>query len=147
MMDTQAKSTVLTELESIEKVCMRWAVTESNAIEPKAMALMLADFYTGIEAVCIRVIEATEGPIDRSEEGWSADLLETLALDVDGKRPALITPALKRHLRQFHNLREYLRETPGSTPASDMLRVLLCSMEATLTQFRSCVLRFLERIA
>lgn len=146
-MDTATRTSVLNDLDAIEKICMRWAVTESNSIEPLDMAHMLADFYTGVEAVCLRVVESTEGPIDQTDEDWAPDLLESLPVSVEGKRPELITPSLKRHLSQFLNLREFLREAPEVPPSPEVLKALLCSMEATLTQFRSSVFRFLERLS
>jgi len=146
-MDTAVRTTLKADIDAIEKVCVRWAATESHAIEPQEMAQMLADFYSGIEAACVRIVETAEGPLDKGVEGWETDLLDALVREVKGKRPAVLTPALKRYLLQFHNLRSYLRETPGAVPSADMLRALLCSMEATLTQFRSSVLRFLERLS
>jgi hypothetical protein len=137
----------LSDLEKAEKVCMKWAATDSSVIEPAEMARMLSDFYNAIEEACVRIVEQTEGPVDRTQPGWGDDLMERLSADVPDKRPALLTRALKRHLAQFRNLRDYLRETPGVTPAADMLKALICSTEATLTQFRASVLRFLERVS
>jgi hypothetical protein len=146
-MDTRLRTSIRSDMDAIEKVCVRWAATDTNEIEPADMAAMLADFYTGIEAICVRIAETADGPIEKDAEGgWETDLLDRLARPVGGGRAAVLTPALKRHLLQFHNLRAYLRETPGATPAGEMLRALLCSMEATLTQFRAAVLRFLESV-
>lgn len=144
-LDTQLRTSLRGDINAVEKVCVRWAATETTEIEPQQMAQMLADFYSGIEGVCIRIAESTGGALHRNEEGWETDLLDRLALPCPDGRPSVLTPALKRHMLQFHNLRAYLRETPGAVPSAEMLRALLCSMEATLTQFRSSVLRFLER--
>ena len=104
------------EVEDIDLVVQRalhaWergqiAATDQN-IYWDAIALNLHSFYSGLE----RLFELVARHLDRNlpiSETWHRDLLQVMAQDVTGVRPALIDPESARTLDEFRRFRHLVR--------------------------------------
>ncbi len=81
-------------------------------IRVRAQASLLHDFYTGLERAFCRIVQELNGGLPRSEQ-WHRDLLQDMALNLEGVRPAVITEGLRRDLIPYLRFRHLFRNVYG----------------------------------
>jgi hypothetical protein len=88
--------------EAFQKALLRFDRREEVAYE--GCAHQLCRFYNAFEQMSLRVAKAFENNID-DEQGWHTSLLNRLAIQIEGIRPALIPSELKPPLRELKAFR------------------------------------------
>jgi hypothetical protein len=102
-----------------------------------ALAFEIERFYTAVEATLARVLRALDGEVP-SGSGWHQDLLRAAAVEVKGGRPALVSQAAVRELRELLKFRHLARHGYESEPELGRMtehaaRVLRIQPEMALT--------------
>lgn len=78
----------------------------------RVKASFMADFYMGVEKVFKIIAEELNGGVQRGEE-WHKRLLHTMAVEVRGVRPAVISDELYQDLLKFLGFRHVVRQAYG----------------------------------
>lgn len=78
----------------------------------RVKASFMADFYMGVEKIFKLIVEELNGGTPRGE-GWHKRLLHTMALEVKGIRPAVISNELYLDLLKFLGFRHVVRQAYG----------------------------------
>ncbi len=78
----------------------------------RVKASFMADFYMGVEKIFKIIVEELNGGAPRGE-GWHKRLLHTMALEVKGIRPAVISDRLYQDLLKFLGFRHVVRQAYG----------------------------------
>jgi hypothetical protein len=73
-----------------------------------ALALLLMNYYTGTERI-FRRVAAQLGGLPPATDRWHAQLLEDMALDLPGLRPAVLARGTAERLARLLRLRHVLR--------------------------------------
>lgn len=69
---------------------------------------LLHAFYTEVEKILHRIARDLDGFEPRGE-GWHAELLEEMTLDIEGARPAVLSSPLQRRLHDYLRFRHLFR--------------------------------------
>jgi hypothetical protein len=78
----------------------------------RVKASFMADFYMGTEKIFKIIIEELNGGVPRGE-GWHKRLLHTMAIEIKGIRPAVISNRLYQDLLKFLGFRHVVRQAYG----------------------------------
>ena len=65
------------------------APQEDNSYAIRARGSMLHDFYNCVERVFLRIARELNGGVPRGEQ-WHRDLIDSMALEISGVRPAVV---------------------------------------------------------
>jgi predicted nucleotidyltransferase len=79
----------------------------------RALALLLAEIYTGAENLMLRIAKSL-GETIPSGKAWHKELLEQLSADVPGLRPALFKQDVVNGLDEFRRFREVVYHLSAS---------------------------------
>jgi hypothetical protein len=143
-------ATVRAELELLERVALeaRLALTDFASSEPPLRELrgignILHDLYTGTEHIFEKISSEIDGGVPNGS-AWHRELLESMALELPGLRPAVLTPATVRQLEEFLRFRHLYRNVYGFELEWTRLRPLLMRAEPTWAALRADVVTFLS---
>lgn len=78
-----------------------------------AMAGYLHHFYTGIETVFDRISRQIDGGPEKGAD-WHRDLLRSMAVELAGLRPPVISPGLRDELDEYRRFRHLFRHAYAS---------------------------------
>jgi len=78
----------------------------------RVKASFMADFYIGVENILKMIAEELNGGVPRGE-GWHKRLLHSMALEVKGLRPPVISNELYHDLLKFLGFRHVVRQAYG----------------------------------
>lgn len=95
-----------------------------------ALALLLMNYYTGAERI-FRRIAAHLGGLPPTSDRWHAQLLEDMALDLSGVRPAVLARDTVERLARLMRLRHVLRNLYAWSVHRDELDIHVASLDAT----------------
>lgn len=97
------------ELANVSRVVPQVVSRRSHSDETTtyAIALLLMNYYTGVERIFQR-IAAQLGGVPRGDR-WHTQLLEDMALDIDGVRPAVVRQETVEHLSELLRFRHVVR--------------------------------------
>ncbi len=85
------------------------------------VAVALHHYYGAAESIFERVARCFEGAPDPGSR-WHQDLLERMALDLTGIRPALVSPGTRVALRELLGFRHFFRDAYAVTLDAGRLR-------------------------
>jgi predicted nucleotidyltransferase len=111
--------------------------------ELRAIASMLHDFYTGVERIFERIAVQLQEGLSRGEH-WHMDLLEQIAAEREGTRPAVIDKPLKVLLKEYLEFRHFFRHAYGAELKWVKLRPLTEGMSETFTQLEKQLETFFD---
>ena len=94
-------------LEIHRPLVLQCATRPPSAIELSALAAMLHAFYNGIENLLKRIAAEVDGRVPGGEF-WHRELLEEMTKP-NGARPAAISEALSKRLREYLEFRHVFR--------------------------------------
>lgn len=104
----------------------------------RARGSILHDFYNGVERVFLRIARELNGGVPRGEQ-WHRDLVDDMALEIPGVRPAVIDGGLANVLGEYLRFRHVFRNVYGGVLESQRMVSLEDRLPETLAAFRECV--------
>lgn len=113
------------------------------------LALKLHNFYSGCERI-FRIIASELNHALPSDYDWHKRLLQRMSLEMQGKRPAVISETLHRELGDFLAFRHVVRNIYGYELAPERVDRLLDKYPATWEKFKHEMAHFvawLRRLA
>jgi hypothetical protein len=99
------------ELTKLEKLTHRLATQQGRVDDEEiseSAALRLHNFYTGCERIFKMIASEVNGVLPQNLD-WHKRLLNQVALDVPGIRPAVISPETRKNLEELLNFRHVVR--------------------------------------
>ncbi len=114
-------------------------------IELRAMGSILHDFYNGVERIFERIAIGLGEGLPRGEY-WHVDLLNQMAEERAGVRPAVIDEPLHARLREYLRFRHFFRHAYGYTLLWNKMRWKAENMSDTLKMLRDQLDGFFETI-
>jgi len=106
---------IKSELAKLEKLVQRLATQQGRVDDEEiseSAALRLHNFYTGCERI-FKLIASEVNGIGSQNPDWHKRLLNQMALEVPGIRPAVISPATRTVLEELLNFRHVIRNIYG----------------------------------
>lgn len=128
------KARILAELDELADVVQegseyaaRFRRKEPDFLAIRGMGDVLHDFYTGLEKIFEAVAEEMEGGLPTGLH-WHRALLEDMATDLPGVRPAVLRRSTARALDEYLRFRHLFRNIYGHELRWNRLRHLLYSL-------------------
>ncbi|NSW84583.1 MAG: hypothetical protein HPY90_15390 [Syntrophothermus sp.] len=106
---------LVNEIETITRQGREWLATRSSnpdIYDLRAAGSILHDFYTALEDGFELIAQVINGGCPRGED-WHRRLLQSMALDVPGVRPPLLTRELVQELDEYLRFRHVFRNVYG----------------------------------
>ena len=117
-------------LEIHRPLVLQCATRPPSAIELSALAAMLHAFYNGIENLLKRIAAEVDGRVPGGEF-WHRELLEEMTKP-NGARPAAISEALSKRLREYLEFRHVFRQAYAFQLRWEKMSHLVLECEDTL---------------
>jgi predicted nucleotidyltransferase len=146
------KSLVEDELAALERVTreMKDLLAECarppTRIELRAMASILHEFYNGVERILERIAVGLGEGLP-SGEYWHVDLLNQMAEERVGERPAVIDEPLHARLEEYLRFRHFFRHAYGYTLEWSQMHWKAENLSDTLTMLRNQLRVFFEAMS
>ncbi|MBC8456803.1 MAG: antitoxin [Deltaproteobacteria bacterium] len=153
---------VFREIERIRDELIQIVITASHAQHDwnefinkgdeaylKAVAYDLHGFYTGLERIFKSVANTIDDKIPEGEN-WHKDLLEQMALDIAGLRPAVLSQDTVDLLDEFMRFRHRIRNIYSFNLIPDRVKDLVEKLPTVLEKAKgdlSAFVQFLEEIS
>ncbi len=108
------KGLIADELASLERVArsteagLAGLSDEPTQVELRGLASYVHEFYTGIESIFERIAIELGESLPQGEY-WHVDLLNQMAEEQPGRRPAVIDGSLRARLRDYLRFRHFFR--------------------------------------
>jgi hypothetical protein len=102
----------------------------------RARASIVHDFYTAVERIFVRIAEELNGGVPRGDR-WHQQLLEDMALELPGVRPAAVTEETKAQLTAYLRFRHVFRNVYGFVLEAERLSPLEEGFETVNERFVS----------
>jgi len=136
------------ELESIRRLAGELAAAPrtDDTFALRARGSILHDFYTGAERLFVRLAEEVNGGVPRGDH-WHRRLLQDMAIDIPGVRPAVISPELESDLSEFLRFRPVFRNVYGFVLRADRLEALERKLPVVLSRLVHEVAAFASWLA
>lgn len=119
---------------------------DPSQFELHGLAAYLHQFYTGVESIFERIAVWSGEGLPRGEY-WHVDLLNQMAEEPVGIRPAVIDEPLRARLNDYLEFRHFFRHAYGCTLLWNKMRWKADNMADTLTKLRGQLHRFFEAMS
>lgn len=135
------------EIDEIERVIGRveegWqrARRSDDDYYLDGVALNLHGFYSGLERIFLMVAETLDGTVPQGEN-WHQLLLQQMAKDVPGVRPAVISTEGQRNLDEYRGFRHVVRNVYTFHFDPDRLEKLVAGAPGVLGGIKPELLAF-----
>ena len=110
------------------------------------MAAYLHQFYTGVESILERIAVGLGEGLPRGEY-WHVDLLNQMAEERAGERPAVIDEPLRARLKGYLDFRHFFRHAYGYTLLWSQMCWKAENLSDTLTMLRDQLRVFFEAMS
>lgn len=143
------KGIVEDELKTLGRVAQRMEEILQAREEPPTwrdlavIASLLHEFYTGAESIFERIVDTLGEPKPQSRY-WHADLLDQMAEEREGVRPAVIDGRLHTRLEDYRRFRHFFRHAYGHDLLWSKMSLKAVLMTDTLGMLRSQLTAFLD---
>ncbi|RPJ64365.1 MAG: hypothetical protein EHM23_00610 [Acidobacteria bacterium] len=107
----------------------------SGSVETRAAGSILHDFYTGVEKIFQRIAIELDGGLPAGPD-WHSDLLLRMTIEIDERRPAVISEELAKKLAEYLRFRHVFRNLYGFELRWDLCRELLANLPPLLNDLR-----------
>ncbi|MGA9350988.1 MAG: nucleotidyltransferase domain-containing protein [Anaerolineae bacterium] len=140
------------ELVALERVAREMEDSLAQCAQPptpielRAMASMLHDFYNGVERMFERIAIGLGEGLPRGEY-WHVDLLNQMAEEQAGERPAVIDEPLRARLKDYWGFRRFFQHAYGHTLLWSKMRWKAENLSDTLTMLRDQLHVFFEAMS
>lgn len=115
-----------------------------------AMSGYLHHFYTGIEAIFDRISRNIDGGPGKAGD-WHRDLLRSMALEISGLRPRVISPELMEELDEYRRFRHLFRHAYAGelrwskmSPLAENIGDILALLKNSIKEFDLFILKMVE---
>jgi len=122
-----------------------YRVQESSPGHLEACAYELNRFYNVLEKMLERICEAFENHLEKTGD-YHEKLIQRLALNLDGIRPAFIPPDRTFDIRELKGFRHVMRHAYDLRLRSDRLRELVGIAEAIAAELPTWSSSFVEQV-
>jgi predicted nucleotidyltransferase len=119
---------------------------DPSQFELHGLAAYLHQLYTGVESIFERIAVWSGEGLPRGEY-WHVDLLNQMAEEQAGVRPAVINEPLRARLREYLGFRHFFRHAYGYTLLWNKMRWKAESMSETLVMLREQLRVFFEAMS
>ncbi|MCL6448314.1 MAG: hypothetical protein K6U04_09235 [Armatimonadetes bacterium] len=117
-----------------------------------AMAGYLHHFYTGIETIFDRISRQIDGGPDKAAD-WHRELLRSMAVELEGLRPAVISPELREELDEYRRFRHLFRHAYASElrwskmgHLAENMGDILDMVKKRIQEFESFIAKLIEEL-
>lgn len=110
-------------------------------IYQESIALKLHNFYTACERIFRRIADDINGGVPSSPD-WHRRLLHTMALELSGIRPPVISKKTEKKLSDFLGFRHVVRNIYGFQIESEKLFALLEGFDTAYDSFQNDMKEF-----
>jgi hypothetical protein len=111
--------------------------------ELRGIGDILHDFYTGAERIFEKIAPELNGGLPAGPM-WHRELLNNMALELPGIRPAVIQQTTARKLEEFLRFRHLFRNLYGFELEWSKLKLLLQQLPTTMAALRGDLERFTD---
>jgi hypothetical protein len=112
-------------------------------LETRAAGSILHDFYCGVEKIFRRIASRIDGDMPTGED-WHTELLDRMAIPIDGLRPEVISGDVKERLSEYLRFRHLFRNIYGFELKWERCAALGRDMQDAFDMLRSDIKRFLD---
>ena len=117
----------------------------SHQLDWSALGYTLHTVYTAMENYFLRICKAFENNLPA--ESWHRELLQRMALEIPGLRPALLDRGTARALDQLRAFRHVFRNLYDDRLDPERLTILQRRAAPVRIAFQAAHARYLERLA
>ena len=118
---------------------------EPTEHQKMAIAGYIHHFYTGVEAIHQRIVQAIEGDVPSSEQ-WHRELLDEMAIELLDVRPRVISNETKNLLHEYLSFRHVFRHAYALKLDWSRLKLLIDKLEPVFNRYKSDLERFLSHL-
>ena len=134
------------ELDNLLRLLVEWKkIKESKDslafVESRAIGSILHDFYSGIEKIFKRIAVTIDRSLPEGDD-WHIQLLNRMAIKIDGIRPEIISEELKNKLGEYLGFRHVFRNIYGFELSLERTKFLAESLENTYKNFKEAIDKF-----
>jgi hypothetical protein len=143
------KANIEKGLEDLEMLRREKNKIGIEGTHPRILGSILHDFYTAIEKIFRKIAEEFDGGIPQGSD-WHKELLESMSLDLEGIRSAVINEKLKQELDEYLRFRHVFRNIYGFQLDAERLKQLCRNFDAVSSDFVNALeefIRFLKTLA
>ncbi len=134
------------ELNKLRALLAEASSYSVDTVNPRVIASLLHDFYTGIERIFQKIAKDIEGDVVNGR-GWHKALLEDMALEIPEVRPRVITDEFCRRLDDYLRFRHLFRGIYGFELEVERMRPLFDDLEEVFTALERQLQNFLAALA
>ena len=114
-----------------------------NSVLLRALGSILHDFYSGVEKIFLHIAKEIDQTAPKSET-WHRLLLEQMTLNLEGRRPPVITRQMAKDLEVYLSFRHRFRNLYGFELSWERMEPLVLNMPQTVEKFSREIHAFLE---
>jgi nucleosome binding factor SPN SPT16 subunit len=130
-------------IDSSRSLFEKVRIQEPDHTELLALASVLHSFYMGFENIFKRIAQQIDGKFEKTDS-WHVDLLESM-IETTGKRPAILTPDVKRRLRFYLGFRHVFRSHYSYDLNWSKMKPLVLKTEDILSSVENEIQEFIKR--
>lgn len=119
------------------------ATAEETPVRVRAAGSVLHDFYTGVEKIFRRIAMRIDQDLPTGED-WHVQLLQRMAVPVEGIRPEVIDETLENSLEEYLRFRHLFRNMYGfdlkwerCRPLAERLNKTFADLKAQMERFKN----------
>ncbi|MGY4706884.1 ribonuclease toxin HepT-like protein [Candidatus Bipolaricaulota sp. J31] len=131
-------------VREIEQVLSDIAATEPSYRDKAAIGAFLHSFYNGIENILKRIAEEVDHAVPLGS-GWHRALLQRMASEVEGLRPAVLSSEMVEKLLPYLGFRHFFRHSYTFEIDWEKLKPLATSAREVLKGFKGELTRFFDK--
>lgn len=137
------KADIKYELDNLLRLVAEWKKIKENKdslafVESRAIGSILHDFYSGIEKIFKRIAVTIDRSLPEGDD-WHTQLLNRMAMKIDGIRPEIISEELKNKLGEYLRFRHVFRNIYGFELSLERTKFLAESLENTYKNFKAAI--------
>jgi hypothetical protein len=130
-------------VEEAREALAKLSSRSPSSLELRGLGDILHDFYTGAERIFVKIAPELNGGVPAGVS-WHRELLDNMALDLPGIRPALLRRETVRALEEFLRFRHLFRNVYGFELEWPRLRALARRVPAVWRLLEADLERFLR---
>jgi hypothetical protein len=132
------------ELSKLETLVQKLS-SQKNRIKEEEIAesaaLKMHNFYSGCERIFKLIASEVNGGVPQDFD-WHKRLLTQVALNIEDKRPAVLSPQTQKNLEELLRFRHVVRNIYGFELDADRINYLITLTEGILPRFRKEIENF-----
>jgi hypothetical protein len=136
-------ATIEKDLSDLETLKNEMDEIDIHTAHPRILGSILHDFYTGVEKIFLRVASDLEGGQPQGKS-WHKDLLDEMAIGLDGIRPAVINEELRVKLEEYLRFRHLFRGIYGFQLSQNRLEIIFESFDDIYKDFNHAIKNFIK---